>query len=40
VDDLVDPGRLGPLTRQALKEAFRLIDRAQDRLATLLGLRR
>ncbi|HEU5224253.1 MAG TPA: DUF294 nucleotidyltransferase-like domain-containing protein [Actinomycetota bacterium] len=39
-DDLVDPGELGPLTRQALKEAFRMIDGAQDRLAALLGLRR
>ena len=39
-DDLVDPRELGPLTRQALKEAFRMIDRAQDRLAALLGLRR
>ena len=40
VDDLVQPSQLGPLTRQALKEAFRMIDRAQDRMATLLGLRR
>ena len=39
-DDLVDPRELGPLTRQALKEAFRMIDGAQDRLAALLGLRR
>ena len=39
-DDLVDPRELGPLTRQALMEAFRMIDRAQDRLAALLGLRR
>ena len=39
-DDLVEPRELGPLTRQALKEAFRMIDRAQDRLAALLGIRR
>jgi CBS domain-containing protein len=39
-DDLVEPSELGPLTRQALKEAFRMIDRAQDRLAALLGIRR
>jgi CBS domain-containing protein len=39
-DDLVEPQELGPLTRQALKEAFRMIDRAQDRLAALLGVRR
>ena len=38
-DDLVEPQELGPLTRQALKEAFRMIDRAQDRLAALLGIR-
>ncbi len=39
-DDLVDPRALGPLTRQGLKEAFRMIERAQDALATELGLRR
>jgi CBS domain-containing protein len=39
-DDEVDPRDLGPLTRQALKEAFRLIDRTQDTLALELGLRR
>ena len=39
-DDDVDPRELGPLTRQALKEAFRLIDRAQELLALELGLRR
>jgi CBS domain-containing protein len=39
-DDLVEPQELGPLTRQALKEAFRMIDRAQDRLAALIGIRR
>lgn len=39
-DDLVDPGSLGPLTRQGLKEAFRLIEREQDALGTELGIRR
>lgn len=40
IDDLIHPEQLGPLARQGLKEAFRMIDRAQDRLAALLGLRR
>ncbi len=40
VDDLVQPAMLGPLTRQALKESFRMIDRAQARLGTLAGVRR
>ncbi len=40
VDDLVRPAQLGPLTRQALKESFRLIDRAQTRLGTIVGFRR
>jgi CBS domain-containing protein len=39
-DDLVRPATLGPLARQGLKEAFRMIEREQDRLATELGLRR
>jgi CBS domain-containing protein len=39
-DDLVDPRSLGPLTRQGLKEAFRMIERVQDSLASELGLRR
>jgi CBS domain-containing protein len=39
-DDLIDPRTLGPLVRQALKEAFRLIDRAQALLALELDLRR
>jgi CBS domain-containing protein len=39
-DDDVDPRSLGPLARQALKEAFRLIDRAQGLLALELDLRR
>ncbi|HXF74427.1 MAG TPA: DUF294 nucleotidyltransferase-like domain-containing protein [Actinomycetota bacterium] len=38
-DDLVDPGALGPITRRALKQAFREIVRAQAALANLLGLR-
>ena len=40
VDDLVEPAMLGPLTRQALKESFRMIDRAQSRLGALVGVRR
>lgn len=40
VDDAVDPRTLGPLARQALKEAFRMIDRAQGLLALELDLRR
>lgn len=39
-DDAVRPEWLGPLTRQALREAFQMIDRAQERLAAGLGLRR
>ncbi len=39
-DDLVDPRSLGPLARQGLKEAFRMIQRAQDGLAAELGIRR
>jgi CBS domain-containing protein len=39
-DDLVEPASLGPLARQGLKEAFRMIEREQDALATELGLRR
>ncbi len=39
-DDLVDPASLGPLARQGIKEAFRMIEREQDALATELGLRR
>ena len=39
-DDLVDPGSLGPLGRQGLKDAFRMIDRAQDLLANRLGVGR
>ena len=39
-DDSVRPEWLGPLTRQALRDAFQLIDGAQERLAAGLGLRR
>jgi CBS domain-containing protein len=39
-DDAVDPRGLGPLARQGLKEAFRMIERAQDEMATGLGIRR
>jgi CBS domain-containing protein len=39
-DDMVDPGMLGPLARQGLKEAFRMIDRAQEQLAGVLGIGR
>jgi CBS domain-containing protein len=37
-DDFVDPSELGPVTRQALKEAFKIIARAQKGLAAELGL--
>lgn len=39
-DDQVDPSTLGPLARQGLKDAFRIIDAAQDQLATVLGVGR
>jgi CBS domain-containing protein len=39
-DDQVDPASLGPLARQGLKDAFRMIDRAQDVLASKLGVGR
>jgi CBS domain-containing protein len=39
-DDLIDPRSLGPLGRQGLKQAFRMIGRTQDILASRLGLRR
>ena len=38
-DDHVDPKALGPLSRQELKEAFRIIARAQRALAGTYGLR-
>ena len=37
--DHVDPRKLGPVTRPALREAFRVIERAQRALALELGLR-
>ncbi len=38
-DDHVDPKMLGPIERQQLKEAFRVISRAQRVLAAELGVR-
>jgi CBS domain-containing protein len=38
-DDAVNPRSLGPLTRRGLKDAFRLIARAQRALASEMGLR-
>ncbi len=38
-DDFVDPASLGPFSRRGLKEAFRVIGRAQRLLATQEGLR-
>ncbi len=38
IDDHVDPGELGPVARHGLKEAFRVIGRAQRMLATDLGV--
>ena len=37
-DDFVDPAELGPLARSGLKEAFRVITRAQRMLASDLGV--
>ena len=39
-DDLVEPRSLGPLARQGLKDAFRMIDLAQTGLAHAVGIRR
>lgn len=39
-DDFVDARALGPLARQGLKEAFRIIERGQLALETELGRRR
>ena len=39
-DDQVDPTTLGPLARQGLKDSFRIIDAAQERLANVLGVGR
>jgi signal-transduction protein with cAMP-binding, CBS, and nucleotidyltransferase domain len=38
-DDFVDPAHLGPIARLGLKEAFRIIGREQQTLATELGVR-
>jgi CBS domain-containing protein len=38
-DDLIDPSRLTPLTRRALREAFRAITRVQRGVAVGLGVR-
>jgi CBS domain-containing protein len=38
-DDCVDPGTLGPLSRRGLKDAFRLIARAQRALGSEMGFR-
>lgn len=38
-DDHIDPRELGPVSRPALREAFRVIDRAQRTLALELNLR-
>ncbi len=38
-DDHIDPRNLGPVSRPALREAFRVIERAQHALALELGLR-
>ena len=37
-DDLIDPSRLTPLTRRALKDAFRAVGRVQRGVAVALGL--
>jgi CBS domain-containing protein len=38
-DDFVDPTSLGPVTRQALKQAFKIINGAQKELASDVGVR-
>ena len=38
-DDSVNPGSLGPLSRRGLKDAFRLIARAQKALGSEMGFR-
>jgi signal-transduction protein with cAMP-binding, CBS, and nucleotidyltransferase domain len=38
LDDFVDPAELGSVARQALKEAFKVIARAQKTVATELGV--
>jgi CBS domain-containing protein len=37
-DDFVDPKEIGPVARHGLKEAFKVIERAQRMLATDLGV--
>jgi CBS domain-containing protein len=37
-DDFVDPREIGPVARHGLKEAFKVIERAQRTLATDLGV--
>jgi CBS domain-containing protein len=37
-DDFVDPGEVGPVARHGLKEAFKVIERAQRVLAADLGV--
>jgi signal-transduction protein with cAMP-binding, CBS, and nucleotidyltransferase domain len=37
-DDFVDPAHLGPVARVGLKEAFRIVGREQQTLATELGV--
>jgi CBS domain-containing protein len=39
IDDFVDPREIGPITRRALREAFRSITRVQRSLATEFGVR-
>ena len=39
VDDFVDPRELGPITRRALREAFRSIAGVQRSMVTEFGLR-
>ncbi len=38
LDDFLDPAELGPVARRGLKEAFKVIARAQRALATELGV--
>jgi CBS domain-containing protein len=37
-DDLIDPARLTPFTRNSLKQAFRIVAKVQRGIATQLGL--
>jgi CBS domain-containing protein len=38
-DDFVDPGQLGSIHRLGLKEAFRIIGKEQQQLATTMGIK-